>query len=362
MQIAAYYPPHLGGLERVVQEVAKQLAADDYNVTVLTSRIGRENEAAIQRNGLLKIVSLRGAEFAHTPFLPGLFWQLWRVPKPAVFHLHLAQAFLPEVTWLAAKLRRIPFVVHFHLDVEPSGPLGFLFVLYKKTVQKMVVRGADAVIVLSPEQKDMIIERYKKPPPTVTFMPNGVSQDFLKIGTKKRTRHTPLRLLFVGRLAVQKRVDRLLKAVAKLDIPVHLTIAGDGEDRQKLIGLVRELKLKNVTFAGTLFDKELKRAYKEVDVLVLPSDREGMPLAMLEAMACGLPVIGSDVQGIREHLAGVGVLVPKPSPRTFADAIVSFTLLDDTSYVTMSTDCHLKAREYGWPGLTEKIEKLYQNL
>ncbi|HXH27026.1 MAG TPA: glycosyltransferase, partial [Candidatus Acidoferrum sp.] len=351
-----------GGLERVAMEVSQELAAQGWQTEVITSNCGAATAPREEQQLRLRTRRLAAFEFAHTPFMPSFLWRLLRVKKPAIFHLHLSQAFIPELTWLVAKVRGIPYVVHFHLDVQPSGPLGFLFVLYKHTIQKMVLQGARAVIALSPDQKRLIEKRYHKKPEDVLFLPNGVSEQYLAIGRKAREPHFPLRLLFVGRLAAQKRVDRLIEALQRCTAPVELHIAGDGEERQALKSLVGQCNLRNVVFHGALGGRALADMYRRCDVLVMPSDREGMSLVMLEAMAAGLPVIGSNVPGLREHLADTGVLVNNPSPETFARAIDLFYLHRQEAYEAYSRKSHAKAAELSWAHLTKKIGNLYETI
>ena len=360
IHIAAYYPPHLGGLERVTQEVAEQLARDGYLTTVLTSNIGAEHtEPSFVPN--LTVKRLWAFEFAHTAFIPGLFWQLMRVRKPAIFHLHLSQAYVPEMVWLASKLRDIPYVVHFHLDVQPSGRLGFIFIWWKRWIQTRIIRDAARVITLSPDQTKLIQSRYRKDATQVTCMSNGVGQQFLDIGKSIRKYHDPLRLLFVGRLSAQKRLERLVRALPLVSAPVRLEVVGEGEDRAKHESLVAELGLQNVTFRGALRGNDLLQAYQEADVFVLPSEREGMPLVLLEAMASGLPVVGSDVAGIRELVLGTGILVEAPYAEGFAAAIE--TLYKNPSRLEeLSKLSFAKAQEFSWPNLIKRLEALYADM
>lgn len=360
IHISSYYPPHLGGLERVVQEVATHLARDGYHSTVLTSNIGVGSVDA-HTVPHFQVKRLWAFEFAHTAFIPSLLWHLLRVSKPAIFHLHLAQAYVPEMVWIASKLRGIPYVVHFHLDVEPSGRLGFIFVWWKRWVQTKIIKDAAHVITLSPDQTKLIETRYAKSGNQITFIGNGVGENFLRIGEGKRVFHQPLRLLFVGRLAKQKRPERLVEAMMLIKAPVTLTIVGDGEDRAKLEKFVSENRLQNIVFRGALFGDDLIEAYKNADVFVLPSDKEGMPLVALEAMATGLPIVGSDVLGITELIDGTGVLVKNPSPETFAETINDLAenpdRLDNLSKKSVE-----KARSFSWQKLVRRLEKLYEDI
>ena len=95
---------------------------------------------------------------------------------------------------------------------------------------------------------------------------------------------------------------------------------GEGDERAVLENLVRCYAADNVQLPGPRQGDELVATYQWADVLVLPSDREGMPLVALEAMASGLPVIATDVVGNRELLSGIGLLV-QPDPAALAAAL-----------------------------------------
>lgn len=361
IHVAAYYPPHLGGLERVTEEVSAQLARDGYVVTILTSNLGGKNLPQVEHHPNLLIKRLSSFEFAHSAIIPSLLWYLLRAPKQTIFHLHLGQVYVPEMVWLASKLRGIPYVVHYHLDVEPSGKLGFLFVWWKRWIQPVIIRGSSHVITLSPEQSTLVEGRYGKSSTQVTFISNGVGNTFLEIGRHTREFRTPLRLLFVGRLSVQKRPERLIEALNLVKASVTLTIVGEGEDRAKHEALVLKLGLKNVLFRGALYNQDLLEAYRSSDVFVLPSDREGMPLVLLEAMAAGLPVIGSDVLGIHELIKDVGILVSDPSAATFAVAIETL-VQDQALLIALSQKSFQEANRYSWSSLVKKLEEVYEAL
>jgi glycosyltransferase involved in cell wall biosynthesis len=360
VQISAYYPPHLGGLERVTQEISEQLARDGFNTLVLTSSIDAGGTKLVKKHNLT-IKHLFSFEFAHTVIMPTLLFQLLTVKKPAVFHLHLSQVFVPEMVWIASLLRGIPYVVHFHLDVEPSGRLGFIFVWWKRWIQPIIIKSASHIVTLSPDQTMLIHTRYAKPLSQISCIGNGVSDTFLQAGDVKREFHTPTRLLFVGRLAVQKRPERLIEALSRMAIPATLTIVGDGEDREKLEQLVHDKNLRNVEFRGALFGEQLLQAYKDADVFVLPSDKEGMPLVALEAMATGLPIVGSDVLGITELIKDTGVLVENPSGESFAKAIDALHIFPGRLQ-ELSVASFQRAKQFSWTALATSLEELYMTL
>jgi glycosyltransferase involved in cell wall biosynthesis len=324
VHVVPYYPPHLGGMENVTQSLAQALATHR-RVEVLTTDVGARGVPRHLETGSLVVHRSRAVEVAHTPIAPGILWRLLRVRGARVFHVHVAQAVVPEMVRLAAAVRRLPFVAHYHLDVEPSGPLGRLFLLYKRMVLGPTLRAAARVIVLSDEQAGFVVARYRVDPARVVVVPNGVAERFFVPADQPRTAahaarpgpDEPVRLLYVGRLSPQKNLPRLLAAVAALSSRVELAVVGDGEDRTQVERIVAAQKQTNVRVVGAATGEQLVDWYRWADVFVQSSDKEGMPLVLLEAMAAGLPIVATDVPGCRELVTGVGLLAA-PDPAALA--------------------------------------------
>ena len=360
VQICGYYPPHLGGIEHCVKNMTVELVARGHEVTVLTSDIGNPKAGMVEgAHGRLQERYLRAVEFAHTPFIPSLPLALFKIPRDHVQHIHLSHVYSEVCTFFVAKLRRLPYVAHFHMDVDVSGRFGFLFKIYKKTLLGPVIRRASTVIALSDEQRQLVIDRYHAKPEHVVVMPNGVASPFFSGRT--RTFSQPIKLLYVGRFALQKNLPRLINAMPLLTVPVELHLVGDGEKRPEVEVLTKDLELKNVTLHGKLGGQELVDAYHSGDVFVIPSDREGMPLALVEASAAGLPIVASDVQGLREFVGANGVLVHNPSPETFAQTLNEL-LRDPSKLQHMSAASREWAEQYAWSELIKRIETVYKQV
>lgn len=358
VQVAPYLPPHLGGMEVVVSSISEVLA-EDGPVEVLTSRSGARTEAVLDRRGRLVIRRLPTWEVAHLPVMPTLLWHLLRYPREALFHVHVAQAYVPEMVWLASRLRRRPFIAHFHLDVAPSGRLGWVFAIYKRLVLGRTLRAAARVIALSSEQADFLVARYGVESALISVIPNGVAAGFSHVVRAARPAG-PLRLLYVGRLSPQKNVARLLHAMALVSAPVELVVVGDGEERAQLERLALELGLANTTMVGAQRGESLVAWYGWADVFVLPSDKEGMPLVLLEAMAAGLPVLATDVVGTRDTVGDHGLLV-RPDPGALAEGIDR--LARDPALRAQLGD-RSRRRENGltWPAVVERLESVYERV
>ncbi len=165
------------------------------------------------------------------------------------------------------------------------------------------------------------------PETSVTVLRNGVDLDvFRPFGDRASLRadlgvDAPL-LLSVGHLIDRKGHDLVVRALD--GIPgAHLAIAGRGPRERALRALVGRLGVSDrVRFLGALPQDELARWYAAADVLVLASSREGWANVLLEAMACGTPVVATDVGGTREALAGgPGILLTERSPQAIAEGV-----------------------------------------
>jgi glycosyltransferase involved in cell wall biosynthesis len=196
-------------------------------------------------------------------------------------------------------------------------------------VQTLAQLRAERVVVPSPSAARAAVRWARVAPGKCAVIPNAVDASaFLH---PRPTFASPrLKLGFLGRLDPVKRVDDLLDALALLGRDVELHIFGDGEQREHLHTRTHELSLSDrVVFHGSVARPQ--QALDQIDLLVLPSLAEGFGLVLIEAMAAGVPVIATNVSGIRDVVEHerTGLLVPVRSPRAIADAVVR--LRDDAA-------------------------------
>ena len=136
-----------------------------------------------------------------------------------------------------------------------------------------------------------------------------------------------LKLIAVGRLVPLKNFDLLIRAIAEVinqgQNNLLLLIAGEGEERMRLEALSRDLGIESyVKLLGLRHD--IMGLMKASDLFVLPSSYEGLSLAMIEAMACGLPIIASDVRGLKDYITNEqnGLLFPAGDHKALAERIL----------------------------------------
>lgn len=310
IQISAFYPPHLGGQENAVADLAAALAKQ-HHVTVLTSDQGSHSGVEYQSN--LTIHRLRSWLFGQAPIMPAFAGRLWRLLRqPSVVHLHVGQAFTPEMTWLVCRLRRQPYIVHMHIELTASGPVGWLLPIYKKLLLGPALRGAAAVLVLNDQNRQIVAQRYGYRGP-IHKVSNGIAEAYFEL-RRRPAPPSPLRLLFVGRLTPQKNLPAILEALTQLSLPLQLDIIGDGECRPQIERLIKQHHLSHVKLHGRLERDQVLPYYARSHALLLPSLNEAQPLVLLEAMAARLPIIGSQAIGVAEHIRGVGIIGGTSAP------------------------------------------------
>lgn len=183
-------------------------------------------------------------------------------------------------------------------------------------VERVAAGWCDHIVTVSHHHARWATARGVRPHGSLRVIPNGVPDVFATTSDRSRSRRGPT-LVHVGRLAHGKGIDVLLEAVAILrrtagsSAGVHLVVAGDGPASAELHALADHLGVTTaVTWLGHRDD--VGAVLAAADVVVLPSLREGLSLALLEAMAAGRPIVATNLGGTAEALAGGrgGVLVP----------------------------------------------------
>jgi len=166
-----------------------------------------------------------------------------------------------------------------------------------RRVEKKVFSAADRIVVTTETMLSDVVNRIRSAVSRVTVIPNYVDTDVFRPYGKDRDPNT---LLFIGRIAPEKNLDALLEAILPLN--VKLVLIGEGRLRAELQRRFSALNGR-VTWEGNVSNSELPAYLNRVGLFVLPSLYEGHPKALLEAMACGVPVIGADSPGIRDLIS-----------------------------------------------------------
>lgn len=256
-------------------------------------------------------------------YLWGIFRTFRRLVEegfhPDVIHAHVYSAGVPAV--LIGKRYGLPVVITEHSTAFPRK----LIHGFEKLKAKFVFERADIVCPVSKDLKRHI-ESYGIRT-RFYVVPNVVDTSLFAPGDRASTRgDARKRLLLVALLDPKKGVPYLLEALARLREKRDdfvLDIVGDGQNRSEYEGLTRKLGLQDVVcFHGLKTKQEVAGFMRKADVFVLPSEWENLPCVIIEAMACGLPIVATNVGGIPEMLSNeIGILVPPKDMLALAQAL-----------------------------------------
>jgi glycosyltransferase involved in cell wall biosynthesis len=335
--VTALFPPSIGGIQSHTLLLSRELARRGLAVHVVTrTHPGLPTLARLDGFEVHRVGAPAAAPGAvgSAAFIVAAARRVIAL-RDAVDVVHAHQLLSPTTAGLlSAPLVGLPLVVNPHA----CGDIGDVGVLSRTAVGRLrlaaTVRRADAFVAVSGAIRDELV-RAGAPPGAISRVSNGVDTARFRpaAGGERLALRAALglgedraRLLvtYVGRLAPEKGVDVLVDAWPSVAArtPARLLIVGQGAEEAGLRLRARALGVADsVRFTGGVADAApLLRA---ADASVLPSRSEGMPLSLLEAMACGLPVIATGVGGSLEVLGGggLGLLVPPERPEALAAAM-----------------------------------------
>jgi D-inositol-3-phosphate glycosyltransferase len=391
--IAAIGGIDAGGQNIAVAELAKELAQLGFNVDVFTRCCCPTEPEIVQWQPRIRIIHITAGARQYLPkeaLLPHMdefasnmsrFIQKQALSY-SVIHAHFFMSGL-----VALKLKQkyhIPFVITFHalgLVRRLCQGTSDGFPVERTQIEKRIIQEADGIVALCPQDSDDLITLYGADATKITIIPNGYNpKDFFPI-RQELARQTiglngqePL-LLQLGRMVPRKGVDNVIRALALLyqthGITARLLIVG-GDSRNpdpeltpeigRLQQLASSLGVAHlVTFAGSRNRDELRHYYSAADVFVTTPWYEPFGITPLEAMACGTPVIGAAVGGIKHTvlLNKTGFLVQPNDPSTLAEKLaVLITNKPLRQRYSQQAIRHVK-EGYTWARVAQQTADLY---
>jgi glycosyltransferase involved in cell wall biosynthesis len=313
----------IGGAERLVVSAARGLSAPrfEHAICCLAERgpLAAEAEAAA-----VPVFCVDEFPGLRHPFAFARLIRIIRAFRPTIVHTHLQSASL--YGRLAARLARVPVVVATEHNVYVGKAGRYIL------VERVLARMTDAMIAVSGPVRQFLSVQLAVPPSTIRVIHNGVALDAPTPGGLAELRErlatdgpAAIRLGTVASLTAKKGHEVLLRAVARLrgnGIVCSLVVAGEGPERRRLELLSVQLGVNtHVHFLGHV--PHPADVLDAIDVFVLPSLVEGLPLALLEAMYAGRACVATAVGGVPEVIKSGdnGLLVPPGDEVALVEAI-----------------------------------------
>jgi glycosyltransferase involved in cell wall biosynthesis len=273
-----------------------------------------ENRRSFAKNDVEVIISKR-LGVLRDPFSLDILAKILLTKKPSIAVIHGLQHLLTLSSVIIYFLRNVPMIIIVHgLYLANSRLLSFrdrvlkfILHLFRNSYLLIALTCYDRLLLL----KDWGIPENKIRVTKVPLYINGeelqlikhTKRDYENI-TDALSKDRNFTMLYVGRLSKEKRIDMLIRSVKQIVATgrlIHLIIVGYGFEKKRLYRLVKKLDLtRYIKFVGSVKHNEIWKYFLSCDVLVLPSKHEGFPRVILEAFACGKPVIASNVCGIPE--------------------------------------------------------------
>jgi glycosyltransferase involved in cell wall biosynthesis len=314
--VTPYYPPKIGGVENYTYNIAKGLKNSfNWEVIIITSDPVKKKEQMEIVDGI-KIYRLPiWFKISNTPINPLWYFRIRNIIKeerPDIVNAHSPVPFFADVAALAVS--SVPFVLTYHSGTMKKKKflLDVFITFYEKFILAHTISKANIIICSSSFVRNSMMSPYLKK--TLVIYP-GVNTDIFKPKASNKFQNNTV--LFICRYANMHRMkglDYLFEAMAMVPYA-----------NLKIIGEVGGIKGNNVIYLGVKTGKDLVREIQNSSVLVLPSlaHMESFGMVLLEAMACKIPVIGTDIGGISEVINNEidGFLVPPESSIELANAI-----------------------------------------
>lgn len=304
-----------------------------------------------------------------TFLLSGAWYSLWQVreSRPDVVHIFFG---IPDgpIGWLLKRVSGLPYIISLRGADVPSDEVKRFAKQYKvlRPFIRWLWHDADALVAVSNGLRCYAKETAPDLP--IQVIPNAIDLSTFTPALQRESDGL-VRLLYVGRFNTFKNVETLVEAAGKLSQmevgEFELRLVGEGERRPILERLVSELGLtRQVQFVGWVPRQQVADQYRSADIFATATTWEGMPNTVLEAMACGLPVVGTQASGLQELVRqGVnGYLVPMKNPDALAEALAR---LIDNGYERrrMGRESRkLAEREFAWEYIAEQYVEVYRKV
>ncbi len=347
-----------GGAETYVHELAKRWVASGHYVTLFCG-----NDGNSPRYEVIDGVNIVRRGGWYSIYIWAFLYYVLRFRNKYDVIIDSANG-ISFFTPLFVRKPILLLIHHIHQEVFRTylkWPLSLIAQLIESKVMKFIYRNHRVITVSESSRADILDIKFTKSE-FVDVVNPGVSLSEYKL--MKKTANPSL--LYLGRLKPYKNVDVVIKAYAEIlkSCPTaELKIAGNGESLEDLQNLAQELELSDkIKFLGRVSEEEKIKLYATSWLVLQPSMVEGWGITVIEANACGTPVIASDVNGLRDSVLHnkTGILVPVGDVMQFSKECVKI-LEDKNKLKIMSQEAYSWSRNFDWDISRQKFEKVIEN-
>lgn len=362
-------PSREGGIEIVVAELSKRMAAQGHDVTAynrksehIAGKDFEQSEKIKQWQGV-KIKWVKTPDSSKLNAIVYSFFATLRAvfSRFDIIHFHAEG---PASMVILAKLFRKRSVVTIHgLDWQRSKWGGFA-TKFLKFGERTAAKYADEIIVLSKNVQDYFIKVYDR---ETVFIPNGISKPDNyepEIIKNKYGLDKDGYILFLGRLVPEKGVHYLIEAYKELDTDKKLVIAGGSSHTKEYESELKALANgnENIIFTGFIQGKELDELYSNAYIYCLPSDLEGMPISLLEAMSYGNCCLTSNIAECSEVCGENAVYFEQGNVQSLKSTLEELLKNEERVSELKNAAARYILSRYNWDNVCDDTLKLYESI
>ena len=360
-------PSREGGVEVVVEELSTRLEKDGYQVDVY-NRKGKNVQDKKADKNKKKLKEYKGVRIITIPTinkkgLDALIYSILATIRALfgrydVIHFHAegpcAMLWLPHLF----KIRTVATIHGLDWQRSKWGGLGTKYI---KFGEKIAAKYADEIIVLSKGVEKYFLDTYNR---KTHFIPNGVEKPTIreaKIIKEKYGLEQDSYILFLARIVPEKGLHYLIEAYNQIKPDKKLVIAGGASHTNDYLKKIKEMVKDNpnIIMTGFVQGRELEELYSNCYIYCLPSDIEGMPLSLLEAMSYGCECLVSDIE---ENTQVVGKYAISFKKGNIEDLKVKLEKALNSKYKNEKDSIsQYILKKYDWTEVTKKTERIYSN-
>lgn len=383
-----------GGQNVYVAEICKSLAKLGYHIDIFTRRDDADLPEVVDWLPGIRVVHVDAGPPREVPkeqllgYMDEFTSSMVRFIRRFQGRYELIHANFFMSGLVASSIKRIlgiPYVITFHA-------LGKIRMIHQKEndafpparldIEQMIVEDADYIIAECPQDKEDLIQHYKADASRITIIPCGFSSDEFSPASKAGARRklglhkNDVVLLQLGRIVPRKGVDNVIRAMHYLrDVPhIKLLVVGGSEEKpdferdpefKRLRSLARAEGVEDkIIFTGRRNRRQLKYYYQAADFFISTPWYEPFGITPLEAMACGTPVIGSEVGGIKYTVrhGETGFLVPPHDPYALAEAVKTGISCPDKYGELCKNALKRVNQSFTWAFVAKKADRLYMRV
>lgn len=373
-----------GGMNVYVRELAAELATRGHYIDIYTKAHQPQHGPPINLGQSVRVIHLDTGTDEDMPKL-AIYDYIHRLVEVAENFRNYNQIeydLIHSHYWLSGligqqlqPLWQVPQAVMFHTlgAIKNNLGIGEYEPELRIDSEREVIASCDRIIASTPSERQALVELYDSTAEKIAVIPCGVNLDMFRPIDSERARrelgldHQKL-ILFVGRMDPLKGLETLLTALTYMDgeKPPMLVVVGGGQSSSQMqaaLGMIGDLNLEErVKFYGSVAQSRLPLFYSAADVCAIPSYYESFGMVALESLACGTPIVATDVGGMKNIVRNrqIGSILDNNSPRSLAEEISGLIDCDkDAANIKTRQDA---VAGFSWAAIADKVLQEYYRI